>query len=159
MDGKRASIQPVDKAFQTRHIKDHVNFEDMRDDMADVIDFSSRSVVALDNKDEFRSFGTERERQWHLFLVFRDPSDYLILRYADLESIAPVTGVSPDRAVMLRFGGSVIRDVRIDGERVLELVRHLRWHQVTFIEETPLKWLRGQPRTTVTKITVREVRR
>src|SRR4051812_35702430 len=105
--------------------------------MADVIDFSNRNVVAFKARDGYQAYEPSGERQVHLFLVFRDPDRYLILRYADLESIAPVPGVASNRAVMLRFRGSVTRDVRLDGRRLLELVRHLRWHTVRYLEETP----------------------
>lgn len=132
----------------------------MRGDMADVIEFSGRSVAAVESG-RYRAFATTDTPGGNLFLVLRDPNRYLILRYAELESIAPVPGIASNRAVMLRFGGSVVRDVRIDGRRLLDLVRYLRWHQVAYIEETPWKWTdnRDDGVVSVTRITVKEVRR
>lgn len=132
----------------------------MRDDMANVIDFSNRNAATVETGKGYRPFVTTGGPGMQLFLVFRDPNRYLILRYAELESIAPVPGVASNRAVMLRFGGSVVRDVRIDGRRLLDLVRYLRWHQVAYIEESPSKWdSRDDSVVSVTRITVKEVRR
>ena len=132
----------------------------MRGDMADVIEFSGRSAAAVETGKGYRAFATTDTPGRNLFLVFRDPNRYLILRYAELESIAPVPGIASNRAVMLRFGGSAVRDVRIDGRRLLDLVRYLRWHQVAYIEETPWKWdNRDDGVVSVTRITVKEVRR
>jgi hypothetical protein len=128
--------------------------------MANVIDFSGRNAAALKPGNSYRAFEATDGPQMHLFLVFRDPNRYLILRYSELESIAPVPGVDSNRAVMLRFSGSVVRDVRIDGRRLLDLVRHLRWHHVAYVEETPWKWgLRDDSVASVTRIAVKEVRR
>jgi hypothetical protein len=132
----------------------------MRGDMADVIDFSRRNAAGLKTGKGYQAFALSDTPGVHLFLVFRDPNRYLILRYAELESIAPLPGVASNRAVMLRFGGSTMRDVRLDGRRLLDLVRHLRWHQVAYIEETP--WTRDNRDdsvVSVTRITVKEVRR
>ena len=124
--------------------------------MADVIDFSNRNGAAVETGKGCRAFATTDTPGVHLFLVFRDPNRYLILRYSELESIAPVPGVDSNRAVMLRFGGSVVRDVRIDGRRLLDLVRHLRWHHVAYIEESPSKWdNRDDSVVSVTRITVK----
>ena len=132
----------------------------MRGDMADVIDFSGRNAAGLKRGKGYQAFELTSGPGMQLFLVFRDPNRYLILRYAELESIAPVPGIASNRAVMLRFGGSVVRDVRIDGRRLLDLVRHLRWHQVAYIEESPSKWdSRDDSVVSVTRITVKEVRR
>jgi hypothetical protein len=132
----------------------------MRGDMADVIDFSGRNAAGLKTGKGYQAFAMSDTPGVHLFLVFRDPNRYLILRYSELESIAPVPGVDSNRAVMLRFGGSVVRDVRIDGRRLLDLVRHLRWHRVAYIEETPSKWdSRDDSVVSVRRITVKEVRR
>ena len=127
--------------------------------MADVIDISGRAMTDHRPKGGYRAFETVDRPEKHLFLVFRDPNRYLILRYAELESIGSVPGVDSNRAVMLRFAGSVTRDVRIDGRRLLDLVRHLRWHQVAHVTEA--SWDRDNGDDTVasiTRITVREVR-
>jgi hypothetical protein len=108
----------------------------------------------------YRAFESASQPEMHLFLVFRDPNQYLILRYAELESIGPVPGVDANRAVMLRFGGSVTRDVRIEGRRLLELVSLLRWHQVACVEESPKGWDNGDDAVvSISRITVREVKR
>ena len=129
--------------------------------MANVIDFFGRTVAAKQPGKGYRAFElSDTPEEVHLFLVYRDPNRYLILRYAELESIAPVPGVESNRAVMLRFGGSTMRDVLIEGRRLLDLVRHLRWHQVAYIEETP--WTsdnRDDRVVSIARITVKEVRR
>ena len=161
--GKRAAYrlhQGFDKAFQRCNIGPCVETYSMRGDMADVIDFSGRNAAAKERGKGYRAFELTSGPGMQLFLVYRDPSRYLILRYAELESIAPVPGVESNRAVMLRFGGSTMRDIRLDGRRLLDLVRHLRWHQVAYIEETPWKSdNRDDSVVSVTRITVKEVRR
>ena len=159
--GRRtARIKDLTRNFSDCNIGPCVDTYSMRGDMADVIEFSGRSTAAVETGKGYRAFATTDMPGRNLFLVFRDPNRYLILRYTELESIAPVPGIASNRAVMLRFGGSVVRDVRIDGRRLLDLVRYLRWHQVAYIEETPWKWdNRDDGVVSVTHITVKEVRR
>jgi hypothetical protein len=105
--------------------------------MAEVIDFSSRAVMAKRQESGFRAFEDSGRAEERLFFVFRDQENYLILRYDDLESIGPGPGVEANRAVLLRFGGTVPREVRIEGTRLLDLVSLLRWQRVAFVEESP----------------------
>src|SRR5262249_59021860 len=92
--------------------------------MADVIDLFGRGTVAAEPEGAYRAFrtlaGGEPERG--LFLVFRNNVDYLIVSYDDLESIGNPRGVDPNRVVLLRFRGTVAREVRIEGARLLDLV-------------------------------------
>ena len=57
---------------------------------------------------------TARWPEPRLFLVFRN-HDYLILSYDDLESVGNPPGVEANSVVLLRFRGSVPREVRIRG--------------------------------------------
>jgi hypothetical protein len=127
--------------------------------MGKVIEFLGRGAAGVKPGISYRAFEATDGPQMHLFLVFRDPNQYLILRYAELESISSVPGADSNRSVMVRFSGSVVRDVRIDGWRLLDLVRHLRWHHVSVVEESPWKWgHRDDSVAIVTRISVREVR-
>jgi hypothetical protein len=74
-----------------------------------------------------------------LFLVFRN-QDYLILDYFDLESIGNPPGVDPNDVVLLRFRGSVPREVRIEGRRLLDAVQYLWRERVAWLKETPAGW-------------------
>jgi hypothetical protein len=130
--------------------------------MGEVIDFSSRSVLALRPRDGYRAFEPSGRTEPCLFFVFRDKNSYLILRYAELESIASAPGEDANRVVLLRFHGSVTREVRIEGWRLMDLVRHLRWHRVAWVEEAPEGWdCQGDDGSTVVihRISVREIRR
>ncbi len=128
--------------------------------MAEVIDFSSRAVLARQPASRYRAFAPSGQEAGRLFLISRDPNEYLILRYAELESIGPVRGVDANRAVLLRFGGSVAREVRIDGRRLLDLVSLLRWHRVEVVEEAPDGWDNDRDDvTSVSRITIREMTR
>jgi hypothetical protein len=97
--------------------------------------------VAASPADDYQacSPSTAKEPEPRLFLVFRN-RDYLILRFADLESIGNPPGVEPNDLVLLRFHGSVIRDVRIEGRRLLDVVRHLWQQRIAWIKEKPEGW-------------------
>ncbi len=128
--------------------------------MGKVIELLGRGAAGVNPKKGYEPFKATETPQERLFLVFRDPNQYLILRYGELESISSVPGVESNRAVMLRFSGSAVRDVRIDGRRLLDLVRHLRWHHVSVITETPWKVdNRDDGVVSVSRISVKEVRR
>lgn len=91
-------------------------------------------------RDRYRAFRLSTERpEPFLFLVFRN-QDYLILPYADLESIGNPPGVEPNSVVVLIFRGSVIRKVRIEGRGLLFAVRYLWRQEVACLKETPEGW-------------------
>src|SRR5271166_1802099 len=99
-------------------------------------------VAAADPpQDEYRAFkpSTARWPEPRLFLVFRN-QDYLILSYDDLESIGNPPGVEANSVVLLRFRGSVPREVRIEGQRLLGAVHYLWRQQVAWLQETPEGW-------------------
>jgi hypothetical protein len=98
--------------------------------MADAIDLSDRSVAALQPEAEYRALEHYSTPEGCLSFVFRNRNTYLILRYAELKSIEPIPGEDANRVVLLRFCGSVTREVRIDGTRLLDLVRDLRSRRV-----------------------------
>ena len=108
--------------------------------MGDVIDFSGRRVGPAQAGNVYRAFKHSDYAEQYLFFVFHDTNRYLILRFAELERISSVPGVDSNRAVLLRFTGSDITEVRLDGHRLLELVSDLRFHQVSLIREAPPKW-------------------
>jgi hypothetical protein len=129
--------------------------------MANVIDFSGRSVPPPQQGDGYRCFrltddGKPEER---LFLVFRDPSQYLILAYDDMESIGPARGRDPNDVAVLRFRGTVNREVRIEGWALMYVVDHLWRRRAVFLSETPAGWRRrGGNSPFITRISVREFR-
>ena len=128
--------------------------------MGRVIEFFGGGAAGVNPKKGYQPFEATDTAQERLFLVFRDTNRYLILRYSELESISSVPGVESNRAVMLRFSGSAVRDVRLDGRRLLDLVRHLRWHRVSVITETPWKAdNRNDSVVSISRISVRELRR
>jgi hypothetical protein len=127
--------------------------------MAQVLDLFGRQVGPAQAKPGYRAFEVSDRPEADLFLVFSDQNRYLILRYADLESIGSSPGEDCNRVVMLRFHGSVKRDVRIEGRRLMELVDHLRWHKVPWIEETRKRWTPyGDDNVSVSRITVKEIK-
>jgi hypothetical protein len=128
--------------------------------MADVIDLfgGGTAARALGGYRAVRLF-SDGEPEGGLFLVFRNNVDYLILSYADLESIGNPSGVDPNEVALLRFCGTAPREVRIEGVRLLDLVDHL-WHRrAACIRETPEDWsgpLDGSV-PVVTRMSVREL--
>ena len=111
-------------------------------------------------KGEYRAFRPSpayKGPEPRLFLVFRN-QDYLILHYGDLESIGNPPGVEPNDVVLLRFRGSVPREVRIEGRRLLDAVRYLWREQLTWLKETPAGWdgYADHSAAVITSITVRE---
>ena len=123
--------------------------------------FWRRSGDADVLEDGYRAFGpsTARGQEPRLFLCFRN-NDYLILSYDDLESISNPPGVEATGVVLLRFRGSVPREVRIEGQWLLTAVRHLWRQQVAWLKETPEGWdgpTDGQ--TVITRMAVRELTR
>jgi hypothetical protein len=125
--------------------------------MAQVIDMFGRVVAAMQPKPGYTAFEATGRPELHLFLVFRDRNSYLILRYADLESIESAPGEDCNRVALLRFRGSIGREVRIEGRRLLDLVNHLQCHRVAWIEETPLACQRPADATvSVNRILVRK---
>ncbi len=129
--------------------------------MGKVIDLSGKSVLPPQQRDGYCCFrlkddGAPVER---LFLVFRDPSQYLILAYDDMESIGPAPGRDPNSVAVLRFRGTVNREVRIDGGALMYVVDHLWRRQATCLSETPPGWrYRGDNSPFITRISVRELR-
>jgi hypothetical protein len=129
--------------------------------MADVIDLFGRGTAVAELKGGYRAFRLflDGEPEGGLFLVFRNNVDYLILSYADLESIGNPPGADPNEVVLLRFRGTAPREVRIEGLRLLDLVDQL-WHQrAACIKEMPEGWsgpLDGSV-PVVTRMSVREV--
>ena len=131
--------------------------------MADVIELFGVGAVARRTEDggyrAFRLFGNGEPGRG-LFLVFRNNVDYLILSYADLESIGNPPGVAPNDVVLLRFRGTVAREVRVEGVRLLHLVDQL-WHgRAACIREAPEGWsgpLDGSV-PVITRMNVRELR-
>jgi hypothetical protein len=92
-----------------------------------------------------------------LFLVCRN-HDYLILSYEDMESIGNPPGIEPNSVVLLRFRGSVPREVRIEGYRLLDAVRLLWRRELKALQEAPEGWNVTTDGTTtvVTRIAIRE---
>ena len=129
--------------------------------MADVIDLFGGGAAACQKEKGYRAVRPffDGEPEGGLFLVFRNDVDYLILSYADLESIGNPPGVDPNAVALLRFRGTVAREVRVEGERLLDLVDHL-WHRrAACIKEMPEGWpgpLDGSV-TVVTRMSVREI--
>lgn len=129
--------------------------------MADVIDLFGRAMAAQRPRKEYRPCcpAADGMPAARLFLVFRN-NDYLVLNYDDLESIGNPPGVPPNDVAMLRFRGSVVREVRIEGKRLLDVVDYLWKRLTTKIEETPNGWIGRMDGSTavVTRISVREIR-
>ena len=119
--GRVATLESgFDKALQRCNIGACVDTGNKRGDMADVIDFSGRNAAAKETGKGYRAFELTSGPGTQLFLVYRDP----ILRYAELESIAPVPGIASNRAVMLRFGGSTLGNC---GSAPLGVCVYIRW--------------------------------
>ena len=110
--------------------------------MGNVIDLSGRSVPPPQQRDGYRCFRTKEDGGpvERLFLVFRDPTQYLILAYDDLESIGPARRRDPNAVAVLRFRGTVNREVRIEGWALMYVVDRLWRRQATSLSETPPGW-------------------
>jgi hypothetical protein len=128
--------------------------------MAEVIDISGRLVSRAQPKRGYAAFEVSDRPELHLFIVFGDRNSYLILRYADLESIESAPGQDCNRVVVLRFRGSVTREVRIEGRRLLDMVNYLQCHRVPWIEECQeAKFRTGDDQVRVDRVKVREITR
>jgi hypothetical protein len=106
--------------------------------MADVIDLFQRSVAKSEPL-EYHAFHLSEAREQQLFISFRN-EDYLILYYADLDSICNVPGSDPNKVALLHFRGCIKREIRIEGERLLDIIRHLRWQRIDWVKEMPEQW-------------------
>ncbi|SRR5579883_548586 len=107
--------------------------------MAEVIELFDGSGAQGAPEHEYRPCQPSAVQEPRLFLVFRD-RDYLILHYADLEDIGNPPGVEPNDVVRLRFRGRFTREVRIEGRRLLDVVRPLWRQQVAWLKEAPAWW-------------------
>jgi hypothetical protein len=128
--------------------------------MGDVIDLYGRRLAADRPSKGYEAFVVSEEAEPSVVFVFNNDRDYVILAYADLERIANPPGVEPNSVVVLRFGGSVKHEVRIEGYRLLDVVTLLRRHRIASVQETPRKWSGPKDGSVpvITRIMVREVR-
>jgi hypothetical protein len=106
--------------------------------MGEVVDLFGQTLTAERPAGGYQAFSpsSSPEPEPRLFLIFRT-EDYLILSYRDLESIGNPQGVDPNHEVLMRFGGSMPRDVRIEGRRLIDLVDYLWRQRIAWIKETP----------------------
>jgi hypothetical protein len=107
--------------------------------MAEILDLFLGSSTQGAPENEYRPCRPSTVREPSLFLVFRN-RDYLILHYADLEDIGNPPGDEPNDAVRLRFRGKFTSEVRVEGRRLLDVVRYLWKQQIAWIKESPDKW-------------------
>jgi hypothetical protein len=107
--------------------------------MAEIFDLFDGAGAQGTPETEYRPCRPSTAQQPSLFLVFRS-RDYLILHYADLEDIGNPPGVEPNDVVRLRFRGKFTKEVRIEGRRLLDVVRPLWQQQVAWLKETPEEW-------------------
>ena len=107
--------------------------------MAEIFDLFGGAEADASPENEYRPCGLRWLEEPRLFLVFRN-RDYLILHYADLEDIGNPPGVEPNDVVRLRFRGRFTKEVRIEGRRLLDVVRPLWQQQVAWLKEVPEAW-------------------
>ena len=107
--------------------------------MAEIFDLFGGAEAEASPENGYRPCRPSTAQEPRLFLVFRN-RDYLILHYIDLEDIGNPPGVEPNDVVRLRFRGRFTREVRIEGCRLLDVVRPLWQQQVPWLKEAPEGW-------------------
>ncbi len=93
--------------------------------------------------------------------LMRGRPDFMIFSYANLDTIMPaITGPEGDPAIVLRFSGTVIRDVRLEGRHLMPVVAYLQQHRLVWLRELPTEHdYYDQKDPAITRIVVTEVGR
>jgi hypothetical protein len=103
---------------------------------------------------------SNRELPMIAFLMRQKPA-FMAFSYGHLETIVLEPGSSPGSAlqIIIRFSGTVTREVRIEGRNLLALVRYLQQHRIHWARQAPTDALvRDKKATVITRITVAEVK-
>jgi hypothetical protein len=94
------------------------------------------------------------------FLMRSSPA-FMVFSYANLDTIMPVIdGPGGVPTVVIRFTGTVVRDVRLEGRNLMPVVAYLQQHRVHWVRELPTEQdFHDRKAPAVTRITVTEVSR
>jgi hypothetical protein len=95
-----------------------------------------------------------------LTLIYRDDLTFLTLPYSLLESVEPPPDGWANNALVLRFGGSVVRDVLLEGSNFVLLLPHLLEETISWVKELPAGMvIRNRAVTVIDRISVQKVER
>lgn len=90
-------------------------------------------------EDEYRAHARPSNKpQAMVCFLMRGHPEFLVCSYANLDTIMPATagpGVAP--AVVVRFTGAVVRDVRLEGRNLMPVVALLQQHRLQWLRELP----------------------
>ena len=112
--------------------------------------------------DEYTAAGrTSNKPEEMIAFLLRDQTEELF-SYSGLERarLLPPAGPGQGRTLLMRFNGSIVTEVRIEGRNLRSLVPNLRRQRIPWLRETPTPGdFAVKAVTVITSVTIAEIER